>query len=90
MYLQVLQSGEALATGGAVVRLLIGVCADMNQHFVPGIEPPAISSTPVPPAAVPTILFRLDVEVVDVVHQVLQRVEQQVALHPTAGQLTVQ
>lgn len=47
---------------------------------LPGIEAPPISCTALPLAAVPGFLFRLDVEVVDVVHQVLQRVEQQVAL----------
>lgn len=35
MDLQVLQTREALVAGGAVVRLLVGVCADVNQHFVP-------------------------------------------------------
>lgn len=72
------------------MRLLISVCPDVNQHFVPGIEAPPISGTAFPLTAVPRILFRLDVVVVDVVHQVLQRVEQQVALHPAAGQLTFQ
>lgn len=73
-----------------MVWFLVGVCADMNQHFIPGIEASPVSSTALPLAAVTRILLRLDVEVVDVIHQVLQRVEQQVALHPTAGQLTVQ
>lgn len=35
MDLQVLQAGEALVAGRAVMRLLVGVCADVNQHFVP-------------------------------------------------------
>ena len=34
MDLQVLQAGEALAAGGAAVRLLIGVCADVDEHLV--------------------------------------------------------
>lgn len=72
-----------------MVWLLIGVCADMNQHFIPGIEAPPISSTAFPLAAVSRILFRLDMEVIDVIHQVLQRIKQQVALHPTAGQLSI-
>lgn len=33
--LQVLQAGEALATGRAAVRFLIGVCADVDEHLVP-------------------------------------------------------
>lgn len=73
-----------------MVWLLISVCADMNQHFIPGIEAPSVTSTALPLAAVPRILFRFDVEVVDVIYQVLQRVKQQVALPPTTGQLTVQ
>lgn len=35
MYLQVLQTREALVTGGTMMRLLIGVCADVDQHFIP-------------------------------------------------------
>lgn len=35
MDLQVLQTRETLVAGRTVVRLLVGVCADMNQHFVP-------------------------------------------------------
>lgn len=35
MYLEVLQAREALVTGGTMVRLLVGVGADVNQHFVP-------------------------------------------------------
>ena len=46
----------------------------------PGIEAPPITSTAIPLATVPRILFRLDVVVVDVFHEVLQGVEQQVAL----------
>lgn len=35
MDLQVLQAGEALATGGTAVWLLIGVRADVDEHLVP-------------------------------------------------------
>lgn len=35
MDLQVLQTRETLVAGRTVVRLLVGVRADMNQHFVP-------------------------------------------------------
>lgn len=35
MYLQVLQTRETLVAGGTMMRLLVGVCADVNQHFVP-------------------------------------------------------
>lgn len=73
-----------------MVWLLIGVGADMDQHFIPGIETSPVSSTALPLAAVSRILIRLDVEVIDVIHQVLQRVEQQVALYPTASQLAIQ
>ena len=34
MDLQVLQAREALVAGWTMVRLLVGVCADVNQHFV--------------------------------------------------------
>lgn len=33
--LQVLQAGEALVTGGASVRLLVGVRPDVDEHLVP-------------------------------------------------------
>lgn len=42
----------------------------------PGIEAPPLPGTALPMAAVPRILFRLDMEVVDVIHQVLQAVEE--------------
>lgn len=71
------------------MRLLIGVCADVNQHLISGIEAPSITSTALPLAAVARVLFRLDVKVIDVINQVLQRAEQQMALHPPAGQLAV-
>lgn len=51
-----------------------------SQSGLPGVEAPPVSSAAFPLATVPTILFGLDVVVVDVVHQVLQRLEQQVAL----------
>lgn len=53
---------------------------------MPGIEAPPVSSTALPLAAVSKIFFRLDVEVVDVIHQVLERVEQQVALQDRKGE----
>lgn len=36
MYLEVLQARKALVAGGTVVRLLIGVSPDVDQHLVPG------------------------------------------------------
>lgn len=42
----------------------------------PGIEAPPLPGAALPMAAVPRILFRLDMEVVDVIHQVLQAVEE--------------
>lgn len=90
MNLEIFQTRETLVAGWTVVRLLIGVGADVNQHFIPGIEASPIAGTAFPLAAVTGILLRLDVEVVDVIHQVLQRVKQQVALHPAAGQLSIQ
>lgn len=54
--LQVLQAGEALAAGGAAVRLLVGVRADVNEHLVPApggwgsmAQPAAHISEPLPP-----------------------------------------
>lgn len=35
MYLEVFEAREALVTGGTVVGLLVGVCADVDQHFIP-------------------------------------------------------
>lgn len=70
---------------------LSGMLSKVSWHFscisvsIPGIEAPPVSSTALPLAAVPRILFRFDVEVIDVVHQVLQRVEQQVALQDSEG-----
>lgn len=37
MYLEVLQAREALVAGGTAVRLLIGVCSDVDQHLVPAV-----------------------------------------------------
>lgn len=109
MYLEVLEAGEALVAGGAAVRLLVGVGANVDEHLVPaathvisdrvkcgsqdvtawsvlsnaeraivspGVEAPPLPGAALPVAAVPRILFRLDVEVVDVIHQVLQAVEE--------------
>lgn len=116
MDLQVLQTRETLVAGRTVVRLLVGVRADMNQHFVPvtpkisqfyftlkipaylnenyrhylhtessdlglpGVKAPPITCTPLPLATIPRILFGLDMKVVDVVDQVLQRGEELMAL----------
>lgn len=44
--LQILQAREALAAGRAAVRLLIGVCADVDEHLVPAPGRPQGSSTP--------------------------------------------
>ena len=51
-----------------------------GRRHSPGVEPAPVACTALPMAAVPRILFRLDVEVVDVVDQVLEGVEQQVTL----------
>lgn len=48
--------------------------------FSPSIEAPPFASTALPVAAVPRILLRLYMEVIDVVHQVLQGVKEQMAL----------
>lgn len=47
---------------------------------LPGVKAPPIPRTPLPLATIPRILFRLDMKVVDVVDQVLQRVEELMAL----------
>lgn len=54
------------------MRLLIGVGADVDQHLISGIEASSVTCTALPLAAVPRILLRLDMEVVDVINQVLQ------------------
>lgn len=69
--------------------LLISVSADVDEHLVPSIETPPFASTALPVAAVPRILLRLDMEVVDMVHQVLQGVKEQMALLPATGQLFI-
>lgn len=46
----------------------------------PGVEAPAVAGTALPVAAVPRVLLGFDVEIIDVVHQVLQEVEELVAL----------
>lgn len=48
--------------------------------FSPGIESPPFASTALPVAAVPRVLLRFDVEVIDMIHQVLQGVKEQMAL----------
>lgn len=35
VYLEVLEAGEALVAGGAAVRLLVGVGANVDEHLVP-------------------------------------------------------
>lgn len=47
---------------------------------VPGVEASPIPCTPLPLATIPRILFRLHMKVVDVVDQLLQRVEELMAL----------
>lgn len=49
MYLEVLQAGKALVTHPALVRLLVRVRPDVDEHFVPGIEAATLSGTPLPP-----------------------------------------
>lgn len=49
----------------------------------PSIETPPFASAALPVAAVPRILFGLDMEVVDMIHQVLQGVKEQMALEET-------
>lgn len=85
--LQVLQAGEALVTGGASVRLLVGVCPDVNEHLVPGIEATAMAGAALPMTAVSSILFRLDMMVVDMVNQVLEELKELVTLGPSTHQL---
>lgn len=51
-----------------------------ERLYSPCIEAPPFASTALPVTAVPRILFRFHVEVIDVIHQVLQGVEQQVTL----------
>lgn len=48
--------------------------------FSPSIETPPFASTALPVAAVPRILFGFDMEVIDMIHQVLQGVKEQMAL----------
>lgn len=48
--------------------------------FSPGIETPPFASTALPVAAVPRILFRFDMEIIDMIDQVLQGVKEQMAL----------
>lgn len=110
--LQVLQAGEALVTGGAPVRLLIGVSPDVDEHLVPapgraqgllssvgaqplpscphpapspGIEATAMAGTALPVTAVSSILFRLDMMVIDMVNQVLEELKELVTLWGQAG-----
>lgn len=48
--------------------------------FSPSIETSPFASTALPVAAVPRILFGFDMEVIDMIHQVLQGVKEQMAL----------
>lgn len=88
--LQVLQAGEALVAGGASVWLLIGMSPDVDEHLVPGIEATAVAGTALPMAAVPSILFRLDMVVIDMVNQVLEELKELVTLGPSTHQLLCQ
>ena len=45
--------------------------APIEIIFSPSIKPPSLASTALPVAAVPRILLRFDMEVIDMVHQVL-------------------
>lgn len=110
--LEVFQAGEALAAGGAAVRLLVGVSPDMDEHLVPapertrghtqlgrylalppcphpapspGIEATAMAGTALPMTAVSSILFRLDMMVIDMVNQVLEELKELVTLWGQAG-----
>lgn len=85
--LQVFQAGEALVAGGASVWLLIGMSPDVDEHLVPGIEATTMAGTALPMTAVSSILFRLDVMVIDVVNQVLEELKELVTLGPSAHQL---
>lgn len=51
----------------------------------PGVEASAVTGTALPVAAVPCILFGLDVVVVDVIHQVLQELKELVTLWGQGG-----
>lgn len=94
------------------MRLLVGVCADVDEHLVPapgraqgsstqparhpshslpaphgppyppspGVEASAMAGTALPVTAVPCVLLGLDMVVVDVIHQVLQELEELVTL----------
>ena len=46
----------------------------------PGVEAAAVAGTALPVTAVPCVLLGLDVVVVDVIHQVLQELEELVTL----------
>lgn len=52
VYFEVLQPGKALAADGTLVGFLVGVCADVYQHLVPGVEAAALARAPLPVAAV--------------------------------------
>lgn len=44
MYLEVLEAGEALVTGGTTVRLLIRVSANVDEHLVPAATQKSVKS----------------------------------------------
>lgn len=50
------------------------------SHTLPGIKAPAMASAAFPVAAVASILLWLHVEVIDVVHQVLQQIKELITL----------
>lgn len=51
----------------------------------PGIEATAMAGTALPMAAVPSVLFRLDMMVIDVVNQVLEELKELITLWSQAG-----
>lgn len=61
-----------------MIRFDVAVRTELQKRAIvsPGIEAPPLPCAALPVAAVPRILFGLDVEVVDVIHQVLQAVEE--------------
>lgn len=44
VYLEVLEAGEALVTGGTTVRLLIRVSANVDEHLVPAATHKSVKS----------------------------------------------
>lgn len=56
------------------------IASSSDGFFPPCIETPPFASTALPVTAVPRILFGFHVKVVDVIHQVLEGVEEQMTL----------